>query len=294
VSRVATANDRLTFTLFLSAIFTGIVILGVGFVPPKPNNKPSLSVTIVASHSENNDEADFLANLDQQGSGAAEEIEELTSPYEAPLDAAIVQEVTMQVLSEKKKVVETPRILTTISNSQPVSDAPEEAETKPEVEQAQEEFINPTEESADVVSLQAEYAAMIQRYAKRPKIRSISTLSTKSADDAEYLQYFKETVDKTGTRNFPAQALMSNQFGEVGLKVEILSNGTLQSVDVVQSSGYAFLDEAARRSVELAAPFLPFTKEMREEVDILEIFATLEYGKQRRVSTNLGQGSKAN
>lgn len=288
MSQAASANDRLLFTLFLAAVSHAIIIGGLSFAAPEQAKKaPSLSVTLVNSQSKNEDEADYLAEFEQQGSGSTDEAKELTSPYDAPLDAATAKEVAMQMKSEKEQKVTIPRLLTSISSSKAIQNKPEEI--APDVEQQEQEHLNPAEEeSFDIDSMMAEYAAMVQQYAKRPKVRSISTLSTKSHEDASYLQHFRGKIERIATSNFPNAAIAQNQFGEVSLKVVIRNNGTVESVEVVKSSGFSFLDEAARRSVNLAAPFNPFSKEQRKTTDILEIFATWKYDEQRVVKTTIG------
>ncbi len=289
MSHAASANDRLLFTLFLAFITHAIFIGGLSFMPPQNERAaPSLSVTFVSSQSKNDDKADFLAEYEQKGSGSADEAREITSPFDAPLDAAQVKEVAMELQSKKRQELKTPRIITTISKSQSLDAKPQEAE--PDLQKTTEERLNPTDESFDVASMYAEYSAMIEEYAKRPKIRSISTLSTKSHEDAAYMLHFRKKIEQVATSNFPSQAIQNNQFGEVSLKVSIRSNGTVKSVDVIKSSGYNFLDEAARKSVYLAAPFNPFSLEQRKTTDILEIFATWKYDEQRIVKTTIGSG----
>lgn len=289
MSQSATANDRLLFTLFLACVSHAILIGGLSFAPPEQSKKaPSLSVTLVNSQSENKDEADYLAEFEQQGSGSSEEKRELTSPFDAPLDAATAKKVAMQMKSEKEQEVSVERLITAISSSESVQDKPEEPQ--PDVEEQNQERLNPEDDSFDLDSMMAEYSAMIQQYAKRPKVRSISTLSTKSHEDATYLQQFRSKIEHVATSHFPAAAISKNQFGDVSLKVVIRSNGTVESVEVVKSSGFSFLDEAARRSVNLAAPFNPFTKGQRKTTDKLEIFATWKYDEQRIVKTTFGSG----
>ena len=44
-----------------------------------------------------------------------------------------------------------------------------------------------------------------------------------------------------------------------------------------RSSGHPLLDDAARRIVELAAPFAPFPDDIRAEVDILHVTRTWNF-----------------
>ncbi|HMR02007.1 MAG TPA: TonB family protein, partial [Candidatus Competibacter phosphatis] len=51
----------------------------------------------------------------------------------------------------------------------------------------------------------------------------------------------------------------------------IRADGSLREVRILRSSGNAELDRAARRIVELAAPYPPFPAELRRRVDLLRI-----------------------
>ena len=62
----------------------------------------------------------------------------------------------------------------------------------------------------------------------------------------------------------------------------------LPEIEVLKSSGYRILDEAAIRSVKLAAPFAPFPPEMRRITDILEIIRTWKYDEKMAVSSEGG------
>ena len=73
----ATANvtDRLSSTLFVAALFHGIVILGITFTASPlgdDNELPTLRVTLIADCPDSEDpsqDADFLAQRSQTGSG---------------------------------------------------------------------------------------------------------------------------------------------------------------------------------------------------------------------------------
>ncbi|HYM35443.1 MAG TPA: hypothetical protein VET48_08610, partial [Steroidobacteraceae bacterium] len=71
---LAPARERLTTTLFVAALFHGVVILGVTFGAPTSlfNNAPSLEVTLLPNERPDdglNPEAAYLAQRNQKGSG---------------------------------------------------------------------------------------------------------------------------------------------------------------------------------------------------------------------------------
>ena len=84
-------------------------------------------------------------------------------------------------------------------------------------------------------------------------------------------------AEAVGTRDFPAEALQKHIFGDVRLRVDILPNGHVSEIKLLHSSGFDLLDQAAMRSVRLAAPFAPFTQEMRKHYDVLAIIRTWKF-----------------
>ena len=61
--------------------------------------------------------------------------------------------------------------------------------------------------------------------------------------------------------------------------VAILPDGALQEVRLLETSGHKVLDDAAIRIVRLAAPFAPFSDELRQTTDVLEIIRTWQFRK---------------
>jgi protein TonB len=67
------------------------------------------------------------------------------------------------------------------------------------------------------------------------------------------------------------------------LHVAVRANGSLEMVKVLRSSGKKILDDAAVRSVKLAAPYAAFPADIRADIDILDITRTFQFrrGSQR-------------
>jgi protein TonB len=97
----------------------------------------------------------------------------------------------------------------------------------------------------------------------------VLTASTRQTLFADYLVSWKEKVERVGTLNFPDAARRLGLEGSPVLEVAIASDGTLQSVKVVESSGQPALDEAAERILRLASPFDPFPRDLRHSYDVL-------------------------
>ena len=98
---------------------------------------------------------------------------------------------------------------------------------------------------------------------------------------AYYLDSWRRKVERVGNINYPNEARTRGLSGTLRLLVAIDPDGALKDVRVLASSGHAVLDEGAVRIVHLAAPFSPFTKNMRDRVDVLEIERTWRFRNDR-------------
>ena len=61
------------------------------------------------------------------------------------------------------------------------------------------------------------------------------------------------------------------------------SDGSLEKVRVVRSSGFPVLDDAAVRIVKLASPFAPFPPEIGKDTDVLDITRTWQFTSSNRL-----------
>ena len=70
------------------------------------------------------------------------------------------------------------------------------------------------------------------------------------------------------------------------MAVTLKSDGTVVELQILESSGHAILDEAAKRIVRLSAPFAPFTGELAQKFDQIEIIRTWRFERGDRLSSN--------
>jgi protein TonB len=84
-------------------------------------------------------------------------------------------------------------------------------------------------------------------------------------------------IERVGNLNYPQQAREQHLHGDVILTVGLNRNGSIYSIDVTQSSGYAVIDKAAMAIVKLCAPFPPLPPDNKEKVDILYITRTWQF-----------------
>ncbi len=282
-----TAGDRLGFTLFLALAVHGVLLFGVGFAPEEPRAAPnSLDVTLAMHRADDApEEADFIAQANQVGSGTEEEKSELTTTEEAPFSDPDNREVQLQEPTARQPTPVThQKIIVTRARSER-DIASEQQDRNQDDPRRKADQDNVDELSREIASLQARLDKQKQAYAKRPRVRRLTSVSAKAHYEAAYIEAFRRKVEATGTRHFPRRALDSNTFGGVRLMVALRRDGGIEEVKVLQSSGHDFLDQAAVQSVRLAAPFEPFTQDMRERMDVLEIIRTWKFDANRRVSS---------
>lgn len=105
-----------------------------------------------------------------------------------------------------------------------------------------------------------------------------------NVDFAYYLDAWRREVEHIGQLNYPPEARAKGLAGTLRLRVTIAADGTLQDVQLLQTSGHAVLDAAAVRIVRLAAPYAPFSPTMRSTTEVLEIERTWQF-RNSRLST---------
>jgi protein TonB len=121
-----------------------------------------------------------------------------------------------------------------------------------------------------VARLEAEIARQWQAYQELPKRRFVGA-RTQGVAYAEYVDDWRQKIERVGTSNFPPEARDRGVFGTVLVTVAIKADGTVEKVEIDRSSGSAVLDEAVERIVLLASPFKPFPAHVRRDTDILHI-----------------------
>lgn len=138
--------------------------------------------------------------------------------------------------------------------------------------------------SLEIDRLEAQIAKQQDDYQKRPKRRFLGARA-KAADDALYLEAWRQKVERIGNLNYPTAARNQKIYGDLQLTVHIKADGTVEKVSIDRSSGHDVLDQAAINIIKLAAPYSKFSKEMRKTTDILGITRTWTFSQEDAFST---------
>jgi protein TonB len=209
---------------------------------------------------------DVLAQVDLAGGGNVDEDRKAKSPlpYKAhPTEASVeTAEARVKQLEEQAR-----RLLTQLKSQAAVEAAPQAAPRR-EVNSA-----DLMAQASEAVRLQAQISRNWDEYQKRPRRKDIGA-NAKSYVFARYVEDWAAKVERIGNLNYPEAARSQRIYGSLMLTVSIHANGQLEKVELYKPSGSQILDQAAIRIVELAAPYAAFSKEMREQADIISITRT--------------------
>ncbi|MEX1237063.1 MAG: energy transducer TonB, partial [Pseudomonadales bacterium] len=196
----------------------------------------TMEVTLAQHRSESRpDKADYLAQFNQIGSGSLEEKALTTTTTEAEFHDTSIRETSPREQAAAAPAVEKAetRVVTTTNRSshralvaaRPVDPAPRESNSEVEKTLLQ--------RSLEIASLEARLAEQQQIYAKRPRIKRLTSLSTASSVDAYYLNSWRRKIEKVGNLNYPAEAKRQRIFGSLRVLVAILPDGSLKDVQLL-------------------------------------------------------------
>jgi protein TonB len=270
------SRDRLIATLALALIVHGVLILGIGFTHENAAPVvPTLDVILTQTRTDVAPKhADFLSESNQLGGGDSDRA---LRPREAQLGIVakttpgIAQQLlTMQAPPPQPEQAQ--RLLTTTRAQRNVAPPQEAQPTTVLPLPTGHDLIEQDEQMARKA---AEIAREQQLYAKRPRRKFISA-STQQYEYAGYMHSYVARIERIGNLNYPDEARRRNLSGRVVLTVAVRRDGSVESIEVVQSSGIPVLDEAARQSVRLAVPFPPLPA-TRDNIDVLNITRTWDW-----------------
>lgn len=278
------SGDRFGLTMFGSLLFHMVVILGVTFALPKIQEikgLPTLEITLVQTSSDKApDQADYLAQANQDGGGNSEKNEKASNPLPVKeIGDTNQDQLALPSIWKKQTDIKTERtdLMTAKDDERKIKlnkPTPEKTEiqrfpTPPGLFQQD----NTDEERS---RLSAEVNRFWNDYQKQPRRKFINA-RTQEYKYATYMEDWRARVQRIGNLNYPERARRENLSGSVVLNVAINANGGIENIEVLRSSGKKLLDDAAIRIVELAKPFKPFPPTIRRETDVLNITRTWEF-----------------
>ncbi|MCV6589645.1 MAG: TonB family protein [Marinobacterium sp.] len=303
-------SDRFGFTLFMAIAVHAMAILGIAFTSV-PALKPVSTLEITLSQYQSRevpDNADFIAPTNQLGSGseeqkhlpavrqhselqAAEPVElaaQWTATEQPSAEPTPPEPVTRELAAEPERSPEKSsaggaKVITTVAVSE---------QQQADKQQHDRAFAPPRPDggatsllsrSLEMASLQAQIDATEEWLAKQPRVRRLTSATTKAREDAAYLDSWRRKIEAVGNLNYPEEARQGRTYGQLRLLVALQPDGSVKEISVLSSSGHRVLDDAAIRIVRMAAPFSPFPPQMRRTTDVLEIIRTWKFEQRTRV-----------
>lgn len=282
-----TDNDRLGMTLFLAAVFHGIVILGITFSispPAESESLPTLDVILVQTQNPSEaEDAKYLAQVSQQGGGNSEEQSRPTDLFTAPSlskNPGMAMATSQQQLASQKQVEEVALLHQDNSSYSIDTDVEKQNPNKATLLNRQNQNQNSKQ-----ARLAHELSTQIQNQAEKTRTRYLNS-STREFVPATYMRQWINRVERIGNLNYPDQARREKLSGTLILDVVINADGELVKTDLRQSSGHQILDDAAKRIVQLAAPYSPFPPKLRQQADVIHITRSWEFLNDSSLRTN--------
>jgi protein TonB len=270
-------SERLSATLALSLVAFGVLILGVGFARDSAAPiTPTLDVILTETRSDAAPEdADFIAQANNQGGGDSDEAERPREEQLAPVpkpEPGLAPE-TLVAQAPPPEPEPTPRLLSTTAQSEFALPAPkDQRETEPSPLAPGRELV---EQSLEMARLAAEIERKQELRAKRPKRKFVSA-STKEYEYASYLRAWVVKVERVGNLNYPDEARRRGLGGRLVMTVAVRRDGSIEEILLNRSSGLGVLDQAAMRIVRLSEPFPPLPR-TDENIDVLHITRTWQF-----------------
>lgn len=276
------SNEHLITAFFITVLVHSFIIFGISFgipSPAKPKTNQTLDIVLVKTEAEKAPEdPDFLAQADQKGGGELKEKAKPTSknPGEIPNEGNALQNKPKTALEPVPEVIEKKSILSTPKPSK-IKAKKLVRKKKPKPKISPDLLANSIAElQQQIVDKEAMYDEQTKLYAKSPKATYI-TASTRRTQDAMYLLSWTKKIERIGNLNYPDKARRDKLEGQLILSVSIAADGHLISIHINKSSGHKILDDAAKRIVELAAPYAAVPKDVLQGNNRLVITRTWQF-----------------
>lgn len=255
-------RDHVFVLAIMLACILHLIVISMHFAMPQQGDTASKEIALTIRPSEVKvKDADFLAQADQQGQGTFREAHRMASDIPSQsedLSAGEQQLEALEQIQQKRELHFQEKVLMTVLSWQKQM---EMSERKKAMEELQSQF---QAKAAMVASLEAQYLKKQQNFSRQQKIKTVNGIQAKQDASAQYLDKFREKVEVYGNRYYPELAKQQRLSGEVRLMVILNSSGGIRAIRLIESSGHAILDEAAKSSVRRGAPFGAFDAKMKD------------------------------
>lgn len=290
-----------------------LIILSIHFEPELKkfaNSVPTLEVMLTNTKTkEAPTKADVLAqaNLDRGGNtdqnrkmktalpAPKHQVQEVALQQAAASSAAKAAKLKDKAKKQQKNVAELEKqaqeLMTKLESLKQVQSTPQQKATSANPEKGKEKAnVKSKLDVNDLIAtakemdrLEALIAKQQDEYQKRPKRKFIGARAKEYAW-AMYLDAWRHKVERIGNLNYPEAAKVKKLYGKLQMTVSIKSDGTIEKIKINRSSGHKVLDDAAKRIVQLSAPFSAFPKKLKKQTDIVSVTRTWTFTRENSLT----------
>jgi protein TonB len=271
---------RMRGALVLSLLLHAAILFGVGFaVPPRPppaDDRKGLEVVLVNAQSKSAPSTpDALAQHNLDGGGETDQKRRARTPLPVVKDQKPDAEVELAMQRVEQLERQARELMTQTMPQTPVESVPpQNTATASDVDSPLR--LSSTEllqRSLEIVRLEGQIARDLEVHQQRPRRKFVGA-RTQEYRFARYIEDWRQKIQRVGDLNYPQAARDQRLHGSLIVTVAIRSDGSVEGVEINRPSGQRVLDAAARRIVELAAPFGAFPPDIAKDTDILHITRT--------------------
>jgi periplasmic protein TonB len=270
---VPASNRGMWLAITVSLVLHGL-LMTLHFTYPEASKSmrdKALDIILVNAKSANKpSDAQALAQANLDGGGNTDENRRAKTPL--PPTAQQTPGADIEQLKRRVQELEArqQRMLTQTKNRLKTPLASEASEQPTPTPQTS--GLDLAESARAMARLEAEINQSVEDYNKRPRKKFIGARAEEYRF-AQYIEDWRQKIERVGTLNYP-EAARGKMYGSLVLTVAINADGQVTRIDINKSSGHKVLDEAARRIVQLAAPYSAFPPAIRRDTDVIEITRT--------------------
>ncbi len=244
-----------------------VLLLSIQFAMPSEADQAVKEIAIsIRPSTDKIKDADFLAQADQQGAGSFREAHRIASQsHERQAQTSQGQHLSTEQAVERQAQLKSnhdPQILTTTLSWQ--------KQHSQEIRQEKLDQLHSQyqQQASMIAGIEAEYLEQQQNFSRQQQIKTVNGIHAQADPASSYLEKFRKKVEFYGNRDYPFEAQQLGLAGEVRLMVILGRNGRIMALRLLESSGYAILDEAAKASVRQAAPFPRFDAALKDTQEL--------------------------
>ena len=281
-------NNILKLSILLSFVLHFLAIQLIHFKPIKPPQNKLSQIEVVLTNSKDNHQVDADV-VGQSNSNKGGNIEK-DAHKKSPLPIITENKNTFQLNNRGDQPAvgkaSSPSQEKTVKKEAPILNEPKAIQQPKETN-----VINKSISKEDILASANEISAsdaalsnQVSNFEKQPRRKYIGA-RTKEYKYALYAEAWRQKVETLGNMNYPEEAREKKFSGQLRMTVSLKPDGRIDNIEINQSSGFKILDEAAKKIVELGAPYAPFPEDIRKEVDILSITRTWTFSKDETLSS---------